>query len=161
MIYHLAQVNIARMLAPLDDPVMSDFVNNLERINALAERSDGFIWRLADDDNNATSIKIFNDDFLVVNMSVWESQEKLFQFTYQSEHLEIFKRKKEWFSKLADAHLACWYVPENHRPDIGEAEQKLEHLNEHGETPIVFTFKKRYTVDEFLNYKAGTSNFKT
>ena len=154
MRYYLAQVNIARMLAPLDDPVMSDFVNNLDRINALAEGSDGFIWRLADDGNNATSINIFNDNFLIVNMSVWISLEKLFQFTYQSEHLEIFKRKKEWFSKIADAHLACWYVPENHIPDIREAEQKLEYLNEHGESPFAFTFKKRYTVDDFKKYKA-------
>ena len=149
------------MLAPLDDPVMTDFVNNLDRINAVAERSEGFVWRLVDDTNNATSLRIFNDEYLIVNMSVWESMDHLFSFTYQSDHLEVFKRKKEWFSKIADAHLACWWVAENYTPTIGDAEQRLEYLNVHGETPFAFTFKKRFTVEEFLTYQAKTPDLKT
>ena len=161
MKYYLAQVNIARMLAPLDDPSMLDFVNNLDRINKLAEQSEGFIWRLVDESDNATSLRIFNDDFLIVNMSVWNSMDHLFQFTYQPGHIEIFKRKKEWFTKMGDAHLACWFVPEEYRPTIRDAEQRLEYLNKHGETPYAFTFKKRYSVDDFLNYKPKTPDINT
>src|SRR5436190_10799386 len=111
MEFYLAQVNIARMLAPIDSPVMEDFVANLDRINALAEASNGFVWRLKDDTNNATSIKIFDDDFLIVNMSVWENIDVLSQFVYQSDHVEIFKRRKEWFQKMPEMHMALWYVP--------------------------------------------------
>ncbi len=161
MTYQLAQVNIARMLAPLDDPVMTDFVNNLDRINAVAERSEGFVWRLVDDANNATSLRIIDDEYLIVNMSVWESMDHLFSFTYQSDHLEIFKRKKEWFSRIAKAHLACWWVAENYKPTIRDAEQRLEYLDVHGETPLAFTFKKRFTVADFLNYQAKTPDLKT
>ena len=157
--WNLAQVNIARMLAPLDDPIMTDFVNNLDRINALAEQSEGFVWRLVDDTNNATSIKIFDDDFLIVNMSVWKSIDHLFNFTYQTDHVQIFKRKKEWFKKLADAHLACWYIPEDYSLAISDAEDRLTYLNQYGSTPYAFTFKDRYTVEDMLNYKPQTLNF--
>ena len=156
--WNLAQVNIARMLAPLDDPIMADFVNNLDRINKLAEETDGFVWRLVDETNNATSIKIFNDDFLIVNMSVWESLDHLFNFTYKTDHVEIFKRKKEWFTKLADAHLACWYVPNSYRPTIKDAEERLTYMNQYGITPYAFTFKKRYSVEDMLNNKPQTFN---
>ena len=156
--WNLAQVNIARMLAPLDDPVMADFVNNLDRINALAEQNEGFIWRLVDESNNATSIKIFDDDYLVVNMSVWKSIDHLFDFTYKTAHIEILKRKKEWFTKLSDAHLACWYVPESYTPTIRDAEERLNYINQHGITPFAFTFKERFTFKDLLNFKPHTSN---
>ncbi len=148
------------MLAPLDSPQMADFVNNLDRINALAEHSEGFVWRLVDDSNNATSIKIFDDDYLIVNMSVWASMEHLFKFTYQSDHIEIFKRKKEWFSRIANAHLACWYVPEGVQPTVSDAEKRLRYLTENGETPYAFTFKSRYTVTDALSFNPETSNQK-
>ncbi len=150
--WYLAQVNIARMLAPLDDPVMTDFVNNLDRINAVAEQSEGFVWRLVDDTNNATAIKIFDDDYLIVNMSVWKSIQDLFNFTYRSEHLEIFKRKKEWFSKMEDAHMALWHIPAEHIPTVKEAEERLIYLNEYGDTPYAFTFKTNFTIPEAMNY---------
>ena len=148
MKYHLAQVNIAKMLAPIDNPVMADFVNNLDRINALAEESEGFIWRLKDDENNATALKIFEDDFLIVNMSVWTSIETLFSFTYQTAHTEIFKRKKEWFSKMPEMHMACWYIPEGEIPSTEEAKNRLAYLNNHGETPYAFTFKSKFSAVE-------------
>src|SRR5688572_22166846 len=100
MKFHLAQLNIARMLAPIDSPVMADFVANLDRINSVAENSKGFVWRLKDDSNNATSIRIFDDDFLIVNMSVWQSVDALFRYVYNSDHTEIFKRRTEWFEKM-------------------------------------------------------------
>src|SRR5688500_1562770 len=111
MKFHLAQINIGKILAPMDSPVMAEFAANLDRINTLAENSDGFVWRLKDETNNATSIKFFDDDFLIVNMSVWNSQETLFQFVYQSQHLEIFKKREAWFEKMPQMHMAMWYIP--------------------------------------------------
>lgn len=151
--YHLAQINIAKMLAPIDSPVMADFKNNLDRINELAESSDGFIWRLKDADNNATSIKVFDDDFMIVNMSVWESKEKLFNFTYGSAHVEIFKRKKEWFHKMSDMHMALWFVEARKNPTPEEAKERLALLNKLGETPLAFTFKSDFDRDDALNYQ--------
>ncbi|HTE32113.1 MAG TPA: DUF3291 domain-containing protein [Chryseolinea sp.] len=99
MEYYLAQVNIAKMVAPINDPVMAEFVANLDRINSLAESSEGFVWRLKDDTNNATSIKVYDDDFIIVNMSVWTSVQYLVSYVYNSAHAEIFKRRQEWFEK--------------------------------------------------------------
>ena len=99
------------MLAPLDGPVMAEFLNNLDYINGLAENAEGFVWRLKDESNNATSIKIFDSDSFIVNMSVWQSSEALFQFVYQSNHIDVFKRRKEWFEKMPEMHMALWYIP--------------------------------------------------
>src|SRR6187549_3307371 len=99
---HIAQVNIGRILASLDHPVMKDFVDNLEPINTLAETSKGFIWRLKDDSDNATYIRVFDDDFMIVNLSVWESINALFDYVYHSDHMKVFKRKKEWFERLPE-----------------------------------------------------------
>lgn len=150
MEFHLAQINIAKMLAPIDSPVMAGFVANLDNINALAERSDGFVWRLKDDSNNATSIKIFDDDFLIVNLSVWKNTDALFQFVYQSGHVEIFKRKKEWFERMPEMHMVLWYVPAGHLPTVDEAIERLTYLRSNGETPVAFSFKKRFTVEEAI-----------
>jgi len=150
--YNLAQVNIAKMLAPIDDPIMADFVNNLDRINALAEQSEGFVWRLKDIENNATAIKAFEDDTLIINMSVWNTMDALFQFTYKSDHVEIFTRRKEWFSRIKEMHMVFWYVPEGYIPSPKEARERLEYINKHGETPYAFSFKSKFTPDDFLNY---------
>ena len=144
MQFHLAQINIARMLAPIDSPIMADFVHNLDPINELAERSAGFIWRLKDDSNNATSIKIFDDDFLIVNMSVWLNTESLFDYVYKSGHVEIFKRRKEWFEKMPEMHMALWYVPEGKHPSVEAATERLTYLRKHGETPYAFGFRKKF-----------------
>ncbi len=150
---HLAQVNIARMLAPIDDPVMSDFVNNLDRINEIAERNKGFVWRLKGDENNAIALRVFADDFLIINMSVWESKDSLFEFTYSSAHVEVLKRKKEWFQKMTDMHMALWFVEIGHEPTPEEAKDRLLYLNEHGETPYAFGFKGAYIADDAVAYK--------
>lgn len=142
------------MQAPLDSPLMADFVANLDRINALAEDSDGFIWRLKEDNNNATSIKIFNDDFLIVNMSVWKDRDTLFQFVYQSKHVDIFKRRREWFEKMQEMHMALWYIPEGHLPTVAEATERLIYLRNNGETPFSFSFKKRFTIEESVSFIA-------
>ena len=151
--YNLAQVNIAKMLAPIDDPIMADFVNNLDRINALADQSEGFVWRLQDIENNATAIKAFEDDTLIINMSVWKNMEFLFKFTYKSDHVEIFSRRKEWFSRIKDMHMVFWFVPVGHIPTPKEARERLDYVNKYGETPYAFTFKSKFTIEHFLKFK--------
>lgn len=141
------------MLAPIDDPIMADFVNNLDRINSLADNFDGFVWRLKDAENNAMAIQAFEDDTLIINMSVWRDMDSLFQFTYKSDHVEIFKRRKEWFSKIKDMSMVFWYVPDGHIPSPQEARERLEYVNKHGITPYAFTFKDKFIIDDFLNYK--------
>ncbi|MEP6951748.1 MAG: DUF3291 domain-containing protein [Ginsengibacter sp.] len=148
MEFYLAQINIAKMLAPIDSPVMADFVANLDKINTFAENSAGFVWRLKDESNNAIAIKIFDDDFLIINMSAWENTQALFQFVYQSNHVEIFKRRKEWFEKMPEMHMALWYIPAGHLPTVAEAIERLNYLRNHGETPFSFSFKKRFTIEE-------------
>ncbi|HMG93489.1 MAG TPA: DUF3291 domain-containing protein [Chryseolinea sp.] len=148
MEFHLAQLNIARMLAPIDSPVMADFVANLDRINGIAENSTGFVWRLKDDSNNATSIRIFDDDFLIVNMSVWQNVDALVQYVYQSSHVEIFKRRTEWFEKMPEMHMVLWYVPVGSTPSVADAVERLTHLRLQGETPYAFSFKKRFSSAE-------------
>ena len=114
------------MLAPLDSPVMAEFVNNLDCINGLAENAEGFVWRLKDESNNATSIKIFDSDSFIVNMSVWQSSEALFQFVYQSNHIDVFKRRKEWFEKMPEMHMALWYIPVGHLLTVEEATEPAD-----------------------------------
>tara|TARA_R110002050_G_scaffold109796_5_gene221192 strand:+ start:2425 stop:2892 length:468 start_codon:yes stop_codon:yes gene_type:complete len=149
---YLAQINIAKMIDAIDSPIMADFVNNLDSINALAERSDGFVWRLKDEENNATTIQVFEDDFIVVNMSVWKSMNALFEFTYASDHVEIFKRKKEWFRKMKEMHMAFWYVEDDCMPTTQQAKERLTYLQKHGETPFAFTFKSKYTPEDAKTY---------
>ncbi|MHA7057665.1 DUF3291 domain-containing protein [Aquimarina sp. M1] len=149
----LAQVNIAEMLAPINDPIMADFVNNLERINELAEQSEGFAWRLKGDEGNATALTVFDNLFLIINMSVWENMDALFNFTYKTDHVAILKRKKEWFHKMPRMHMAFWYIADGHEPTPEEAKERLYYLQEHGETPYAFSFKSKFTIDDAINYK--------
>jgi len=148
MKFHLAQLNVGAILAPLDSPVMADFASNLDKINALADASPGFIWRLKDDANNATSIQMFDDERVIVNMSVWETLEHLYQFAYKSMHAEFLKRRKEWFEKMGEMYYVLWYVPAGTVPGVMEARQRLEHLRAHGETPHAFSFSKRFGPEE-------------
>lgn len=151
---YLAQINIARMLAPIDSPVLKDFVDNLDRINELAEQSPGFVWRLKDDEgNDATSINVYGDEYIIVNMSVWENKEALFAFTYQSAHVEIFTRRKEWFERMKDMHMALWYVKEGEMPTAEDGKERLTYLQKHGETPYAFSFKSKFTAEAAAAYQ--------
>ena len=140
----LAQVNIAKMKDTIDSPVMKGFVDALDEINALAESSPGFIWRLKGDEENATAIRVFEDDYLIINMSVWQDRDSLFDFVYKSDHLNVYLRKKEWFHAMPEMHMALWYVPEGHYPSPEEGRAKLEYLRAHGETPEAFSFKSKF-----------------
>jgi Domain of unknown function (DUF3291) len=142
--YHLAQLNIARMIAPLADPVMADFVGNLEPINALAERSPGFVWRLQTDSGDATALRPYDDDRIIVNLTVWKSATSLREFVYRGDHAAVMKRRREWFERLTDAYVVLWWIPAGHRPSVQEAIARLEHLKQHGPSPEAFTFREPY-----------------
>jgi len=137
--YQLAQLNIARLKAPLDSPELKDFVDNLDRINALAETSPGFVWRLKGEGNDATELRPMGED-VIVNMSVWRDVESLKNYVYRTPHVEILKRKREWFTRMAEAHMALWWVPQGHQPTLAEAAIKLAVLREKGPSPAAFTF---------------------
>ena len=145
----LAQLNIAEATAKMDSPVMADFVNNTDRINAIAEESDGFIWRLVGDySDDSYSINAFDSDYIIVNMSVWKDRESLFNYVYNSGHVEIFKRKKEWFKKMLKMHMVLWYIEDGHNPTVEEGKERLEYLQKHGESPYAFGFKTKYLPED-------------
>jgi|SRR5579863_3630047 len=139
--YELAQLNIGIIKAPMDSPVMAQFVANLERINQLADASPGFLWRLKTEAGDATAIRPFADENLLVNMSVWRDAEQLRRFVYQSAHLQIMRRRREWFEGMAQAYLVLWWVPRGHRPTVEEAIERLEALRRHGPQQRAFTFR--------------------
>jgi hypothetical protein len=139
--YHLAQINIARMLAPIDDPIMADFVANLPSINALAERSPGFVWRLQSEGGDATSIKVYDDDMIIVNLTVWETPDVLRAFAYKTDHSGFLRDRKRWFEKFDGPYMAMWWIPAGHIPTTDEAKERLEHLREYGDSPVAFSFK--------------------
>ena len=141
--YQLAQLNIARMKESLDSPSMADFVGNLDRINALAERSAGFVWRLKDESGSAVAIRGFGDEY-VVNMSVWEDVASLSSYAFRSDHVEIMRRRREWFHPMAEVYAVLWWIPIGHRPSVVEARERLDYLREHGATEYAFTFKQPY-----------------
>jgi len=142
--YELAQLNIGIIKGPMDSPVMADFAANLERINAVADRSPGFVWRLQTDEGDATAIRPFDDENLLVNMSVWRDVESLNSYVYSSAHVQVMRRRREWFERMDKAFLVLWWVPAGHRPTITEAIEKLELLRSLGPTAQAFTFRQSF-----------------
>ncbi|WP_225834836.1 DUF3291 domain-containing protein [Streptomyces sp. NK08204] len=142
--YELAQVNIARLKHPLDSPQLKDFVDNLDPVNAVADVSDGFVWRLQNDSGNATDIPVLGDEWLIVNMSVWRDTNALTAFMYQGLHRELLARRREFFERLEEAVTALWWVPAGHRPTVAEAEERLLHLRAHGPTPYAFSLRTSF-----------------
>lgn len=139
--WHLAQLNIGRMVAPTTAPEVAEFMAALDPINALAEAAPGFVWRLQTDAGNATDIHAFDDPLLLLNMSVWESIEALRAFTYTTDHTDVLRRRREWFERLDEAHLVLWWVPAGHIPTLAEAIGRLGQLRRDGPTPAAFTFR--------------------
>ena len=150
MDYVLAQVNIGRLVAPLDSPALADFVAGLDPVNAVADGAPGFVWRLQTEDGNATALRAFeadaegSDGGILINMSVWESVEALAAFVYGDEHLAVLRRRREWFERLKDAYAALWWIPRGHIPTITEAEERVKSLREHGPTPQAFTLRVHF-----------------
>ena len=142
--YHLAQINIGRVRAPLDDPIMAGFVARLARINALADGSPGFVWRLQTDAGNATAVRPYDDPTILVNMSVWESLEALSAYVYTSAHRGVMQMRREWFERFDGPYMALWWVPAGHVPSVDEAKERLDHLRAHGPSSLAFTFARPF-----------------
>jgi heme-degrading monooxygenase HmoA len=144
MLYHLAQINIGRLIAPIDDPRIAEFAEGLAPMNALADGSPGFVWRLQSDSGNATDISFSEDPTMLVNMSVWESLEALRNYTYRSEHIQFFRKRAHWFQKLDKPHYCLWWVTAGHRPSVAEGRERIEHYQERGATPFSFWFSQHF-----------------
>jgi len=141
---HLAQLNVGRLRAPIDDPMIDDFRRSLARVNSLAEASPGFVWRLQDESGDATSIKPFGDELEIINLTVWESIEALADFTYRSSHVELLRRRREFFEPPDQPILCLWWAPEGTVPTVEEAISRLDYLRSHGPSPRAFTFRHRF-----------------
>ncbi|WP_433471892.1 DUF3291 domain-containing protein [Spirillospora sp. CA-142024] len=146
--YHLAQFNVATLRFPLDDPRAADFVALLEPVNALADGTPGFVWRLVEEgEADATGMRPAGED-VIINFSVWESAEALWDFVYRSAHLETMRRRREWFQRHAEAHAVLWWIPAGHVPSVGEALERLALIRANGPSPRAFTFNASYTAEE-------------
>lgn len=145
MSYQLAQMNIARFLYPADDPRLEGFISQLDTINALAENSPGFVWRLKTEAGNSLDVRGFDDPSILVNMSVWTDCESLFEYTYHSEHVKVFADRAQWFEKRpGKPPLVLWWIESGTIPTVEEGRRRLDLLAEQGPSPAAFTLKKRF-----------------
>jgi len=138
---HVAQMNVGTALYDLDDERMAGFINNLDRVNALAEATPGFVWRLQSEQGNATDIKTTDDPLFIVNMTVWETVQALFDYVYQSEHRSVMVHRRQWFRKPEGQYAVLWWIEEGALPTVEQGLARLDHLARHGPTAYAFTFK--------------------
>src|SRR5690242_4227314 len=139
--HHIAQFNIARMIAPINDPVMADFVAQLVPVNELADQTPGFVWRLQTDSGDATSLKVYDDEMIIVNLTVWESVEALREFVYKNQHYGVLRDRKRWFERFEGPYYALWWIPAGHLPRVEEGKERLDRLRQHGDSAYAFSFK--------------------
>jgi hypothetical protein len=150
MDYVLAQVNIGRLLAPIDSPLIADFVAALDPVNAVADAAPGFVWRMETEDGNALAVRGFEQDGvgsgggILINMSVWESVEALAAYVYGDAHLAVLRRRREWYERMRDAYAALWWIPRGHIPTVTEAEDRVGHVRAHGPTPYAFSLRQHF-----------------
>jgi hypothetical protein len=144
MNYQLAQINIGRLSAPIDDPRIAEFVAQLAPINAVADKAPGFVWRLQSASGNATDVAYNDDPFVIINMSVWESLEALRDYAYKSDHMKVFRDRAKWFEKMDKPHYCLWWIPAGHIPTVAEGRERLEHYQLHGATPYSFWFSEQF-----------------
>jgi hypothetical protein len=158
--YHIAQINIGRAKGPVEDPMMAGFMTRLDDLNALADRSPGFVWRLQTLEGNATYFRPYaHDDRILLNMSVWETIDALRHYVYKTAHAEILRHREEWFERFAGIYLALWWVPVGHFPGIDEAKKRLAHLDQYGPTQFAFTFQTMVQPDEQFQQTIDWSSF--
>jgi hypothetical protein len=157
--YHIAQVNIGRTKAPLEDALMAGFVARLNEINALADRSPGFVWRLQTPEGDATYLRPYNDDRILINMSVWETVDALRYYVYKTAHAELIRQRQDWFEKFVGAYIALWWVPVGHFPGVDEAKKRLAYLDRYGPTEFAFSFKTIFQTDERFQQAIDWSSF--
>ena len=140
---HIAQLNIGRARGPVDGPIMAEFMALLDPVNAVADASPGFVWRLQTEEGNATALRPYEDERMIVNMSVWESIEDLAAFVYRSGHVDVMRRRREWFEPMKP-YMVLWWVPAGHEPSVEEAEERLDYLQANGPSPHAFGFKSAF-----------------
>jgi hypothetical protein len=145
--FHLAQVNIGRARGEMTDPVMAEFAANLAPINALAERTPGFVWRLQTEDGDATAVRPYEDPSILINLSVWTDLAALRGYVYRSDHAAFMRRRREWFERFDRIYVALWWVPAGHRPSVAEAVERIAYLERHGPTPHAFSFAQPFGPD--------------
>ncbi len=155
MTNHIAQLNVGRFRYPADDPRMVGFMNNLDRVNAIAERSEGFVWRLKDETNNATSIRFAGDPTLAVNLSVWETVEALERFVWATVHKQFYNRNGAWFEKPIAPHFVMWPIPAGQVPDLEEAMTRLAHLEKNGDSDFAFGWGHLAHIKLWMSRKCG------
>jgi hypothetical protein len=149
--YELAQLNIGVIRGPMDSPIMAEFAANLERINAVAEATPGFVWRLQTEEGDATAIRPFDNENMLVNMSVWKDVESLGRYVYHSAHVEVMRRRREWFEPMSEAYLVLWWVRQGQRPSLAEAIGRLKQLRAGGPTADAFTFRQAFPPPDALS----------
>ena len=154
-IRHLAQFNIARTRYPLDDPRMAEFVDNVERVNALAEKIDGFVWRLHDDSGHAMNMTVYDDPRILPNLAVWENAEALERFVWQTLHHRFYGRRREWFEPIKTP-LVMWWVTAGHRPDLAESVSRLDHLRANGPSDRAFGWESLATARLWKTARGGS-----
>jgi len=155
---HLAQLNIGRFRHPTDDPRMADFMNNLALVNGIADRSQGFVWRLQDDSGNATGFRPFPDPQMAVNLSVWESVEALERFVWQTVHKRFYGRRPDWFDTTDTPHFVMWWVAAGHRPSLAEAKERLEYLTAHGPSEFAFGWESVSSAQLWKTARCGAAH---
>jgi len=142
--YQLAQSNVARMRGSMDDPVMAGFVERLDPLNALADESPGFVWRYQTEAGNATEVRVFDDELILFNMSVWQSIEALEAYVYQSNHVRAVQKRAEWFERSDRSPIVLWWIESGHIPTVEEAKARFDKLWLEGPSADAFTFRNRY-----------------
>jgi uncharacterized protein DUF3291 len=154
--FHLAQVNVGRARGEMTDPVMAGFAARLEDINALAERTSGFVWRLQTEDGDATAVRPYpSDNRIMINLSVWTDLASLREYVFRSAHAEVMRNRREWFERFERVYVAMWWVPAGHRPTVAEAVERLAHLEAHGPTGFAFGFTQPFGPDGRPITRAG------
>jgi hypothetical protein len=153
--FRLAQINVARMLAPLDSPVMAGFVAELDRINALADAAPGFVWRLQGPGGDATSLPAFDDPTILVNLSVWETFEALHTYVYRSAHARVMQERRRWFGKYQGPYYALWWIAADHRPSVSEGQERIRVLAERGASAEAFWFGHPFAAPDESEQTAG------
>ncbi|MEJ7702493.1 MAG: DUF3291 domain-containing protein [Geodermatophilaceae bacterium] len=149
MSFDLAQINVSRLLAPLDSPLLAEFMAGLDGVNAAADVAPGFRWRLQTEDGNATSVRAFGWDVgdshgVIVNLTTWASLQSLADFVFSGQHLQVMRRRRQWFQPAVEPMTALWWVPSGRRPSTDEAEDRVRHLRRHGPTTRAFSFRTAF-----------------
>jgi hypothetical protein len=152
---HIAELNVGRLRAPVDHPLVKEFIDNLDRINALAERMPGFVWRLTGGGNNATDLHLGDDPTMAVNLSVWETVEQLETYVFGTLHAKFYQRRREWFELMDRPHFVLWHVPQGHRPTLAEAGDRLAHFQAHGPSDVAFGWAEAIGADRLRRLRCA------